>query len=873
VAEEGMCELRTVGGGYRLALAAEELDAGVFARQVASGLQASRPEDWVRAREDLAEGLALWRGPALADVAFEDFAQAEIRRLDELRSVALEGRIEADLQLGRHAEVISELEALRSRSPSRERLAGQLMRALHACGRRTDALEIYQRTREHLSHELGLEPSEALAELQRTMLESSLPAPQTAMSMPHNLPVPVTSFIGREDDVDGVRTALKQVRLVTLVGTGGVGKTRLAIEAGQAALGEFPDGVWLVDLTGLSDPKLVPAASANALGVREQAGQPVVETLVNHLVLRRTLIIVDNCEHLIDACAALVDRLLSSCQHVRVLATSREPLNVAGESLRRVRPLTVPSTQNAGSDAAAAESVRLFADRAQAAASGFEVSDENLGPVVSICRRLEGVALAIELAAARLRTMTVTEIASRLDDRFGLLTVGPRTARPRQRTLEATVAWSYDLLAPSEQLLFDRLAVFAGGFSLEAVEHVCADDVLPAGEVLDLTGRLVEQSMVTVEPSQDRRTRYGLLETLRQFGLQKLVERGEAEVVGDRHLVWAAEFAHAATAPEQLDEEDDNLRAALDWAIATGAEQLALRIAARQPRRHFQEYAQRYALLLPPSPAVPAALASEVLLAGGELAFMMGDWATGAERCAAAAAAGRRAGEREIVAYGLTYHGLCLMGMDRDDEALQLCAEGRDEARAAGDRRAEARATLAIAWLCSEFDLQRAETSARAGIRVTDELDDVFDRGHFTEVLGFVLCLQGRFEEAAEQLADAVSLAQRISAGCSAHMLESAAAFAAMTDRLELGGELLGAAGQARAETGDKPRPWERAVRNHWLPQIPARLEPPVYAAATERGRARGFPKALDFAETRLRLCGRAVRDPASSEQVSGSAA
>ena len=543
-----------------------------------------------------------------------------------------------------------------------------------------------------------------------------------------------------------------------------------------------------------------------------------------------------------------------------------------GESLWPVRPLTVPATDNAGSDAAAAaESVRLFADRAQRVAPGFKVSGENLGPVVSICRRLEGVALAIELAAARLRTMTVTEIASRLDCRFGLLTVGPRTARPRQRTLQAMVAWSYDLLAPTEQLLFDRLSVFAGGFSLQGAEQVCADDVLPAGEVLDLTGRLVDQSMVTVEPWPQGRTRYGLLETLRQFGREKLVERGAAEVIRDRHLDWAAQFAHAATVTEQLEEEDDNLRAALDWAIATGAEQPALRIAARQPRRHFEEYAQRYALLLPPSPAVPAALASEVLLAGGELAFMMGDWACGAERCAAAAA-GRLAGEQEVVAFGLTYQGLCLMGMNRDDEALRLCAEGLAEARAAGNRRAEARAMLAIAWLCSEFDLERAETSARAGIRVTDEIEDVFDRGHFTEVLGFVLCLQGRFAEAAEQLADAVSLAQRISAGCSAHMLESTAAFAAMTERLELGAELLGAAGRARSETGDKPRPWERAVRNHWLPLISAQLEPPVYVAATERGRARGVPEALDFAETTLRFCGQSMTPPASSERVRGSA-
>jgi hypothetical protein len=393
------------------------------------------------------------------------------------------------------------------------------------------------------------------------------------------------------------------------------------------------------------------------------------------------------------------------------------------------------------------------------------------------------VALTIELAAVRLRMMSVTEVASRLDDRFRLLTGGARTALPRQRTLEATVAWSDDLLASAERLLFDRLTVFAGGFSLGAAERVCADEALPAADVLELTSRLVERSMVTADQLPQAATRYGLLETLRQFGRQKLVERAETEAVLDRHLARAAELAGAATGSEQLREEEDNLRAALD----SGAEQPALRIAARQPSRHFKEYARRDALLLAPSPSIPAGLPGEALLAGGELAFMIGDWTRGAERCAAAAAAGR------------------------------------------------------------------AAVIAREGIRVTDEIEDVFDRAHLSEVVGFVLCLQGRFEEAADQLAGAASLTKRVSAGCSAHVLEAAAAFAAMTDRLELGAELLGAATRIRGDSGDKPRPWERAVRTRWLPLIPARLEPTIYAAATERGSAREFPEALDFAEIHLR--------------------
>lgn len=685
-------------------------------------------------------------------------------------------------------------------------------------------------------------------------LESSFPVPRTLTSMPNNFPIAVTSFVGHQDDVERVRAALTESRLVTLVGTGGVGKTRLAIEVGRETLEEFPDGAWLVDLTGLSDPNLVPAATAEAVGVREQFGRPVVETLVDHLISRRSLIIMDNCEHLIAACAALVDRLLASDRDVKVLATSRETLNVPGEFTWRVRSLSVPSEGEADLHAAAAtESVRLFVERAQWAEHGFELGEDNLGPVVSICRRLDGVPLAIELAAARLRSMGIADIAARLDDRFRLLTRGSRTALPRQQTLEATVNWSYELLAPTERLLFDRLSVFAGGFTLEAAERVCAEDGVLVEEVLDLTSRLAERSMVTVERSADERTRYGLLETLRQFARQKLVEQGADEVVRNRHLEWAVEFAQAATTNEQLAEEDDNLRAALDWAIDTGAEEAALRIARRHPTRHVGEYARRYELLLPPSPAVPAQLAGEVLSAAGGLAFMMGEWSLGADRYASAAAAGRVAGDRGLTSFALTYQGFCVLGMDRDEEVLPLLEKGLAEARAGGNPEAEARALMALAWLYSESDLERAETTAREGIQITEQLSGVFDRGHLIEVLGFVLGLQGRFDLAAEQLADAASLFKRIVPGCAAHILETGATFAAMTDQWELGAELLGAAARIRHETADKPRPWERAVRTRWLPLIPTRLDPATYEAATGRGGALGRLQALEFAGDRLR--------------------
>lgn len=344
------------------------------------------------------------------------------------------------------------------------------------------------------------------------------------------------------------------------------------------------------------------------------------------------------------------------------------------------------------------------------------------------------------------------------------------------------------------------------------------------------------------------------METLRQFAHKKLVEHCAEEAVRNRHLGWAADLAQAMTGTAQPAEEHDNLRAALDWAIDTGAEEAALRIAARRPTRHIEEYARRYELLLPPSPAVPAQLAGEVLRSAGGLAFLMGDWALGTERWRSAVAAGRAAGDRDLTALCLTYQGMCALGMDRDEEALSLLEGARGEARAAGNPEVEARASMALAWLYSEADLERAEAAAREGIQICEQPDGLFDLAHVTEAIGFVLALQTRFALAAEQLADAASLFKQITpTGCSAHILEACGAFAAMTDQLELGAELLGAAVRIRHETGDKPRPWERAVRTRWLPLIPARLDPIVYATATERGGALGRTQALEFAESRLR--------------------
>jgi non-specific serine/threonine protein kinase len=403
-----------------------------------------------------------------------------------------------------------------------------------------------------------------------------------------NLPVPITSFVGREKEIEEVVKMVGKNHLVTLAGSGGVGKTRLAIQSSNKLLDKFKDGVWWIDLVGLSDPALVPQAVAKVVGVHEVLNQPLIETLVEELQTKQELLVLDNCEHLILACAQLADRLLSGTKFLKILATSREALDILGETVWLVPSLSLPGARDSITvkKLSKSESVHLFMERATVMQPQFTLTDQNANAVVQICRRLSGMPLAIELAAARVKMMTVDEIASRLDDRFSLLTSGNRSALPRQQTLRATIDWSHDLLSEAERVLFRRLAVFAGGFTLHAAESICSHDELKRSEVLDLLGRLVDKSLVVVDSTRGQ-TRYRFLETIREYGFEKLKDAGEETLVRDHHLEFfmrlAVETEPHLYAPEQTewfartDAEIDNLRAALDWSI-TGTEENETRI-------------------------------------------------------------------------------------------------------------------------------------------------------------------------------------------------------------------------------------------------------------------------------------------------------
>ena len=561
--------IQQVAGGYRLAVDRGAVDATAFSDLVTAGRRALRDGATVSALDTLVKALSLWRGDPLVDGGDAGYVAAPIARLTEQRLDAQADRLEAELLLGRGQDVIADLEALATAYPLRERFAGQLMRALAAAGRTADALAAYERVRDRLADELGVDPGPEVQALQLAVLRGEIaphvdPAPDIRRKR-SNLRSSLTSFIGREDEVARVSGLLTGGRLVTIVGPGGAGKTRLANEvAGQWVSGRA-DGVWLVELAPVTDGKAIPQAMLGALGLldaravdRRVGGQArdSTEYLFEVLADADCLLLVDNCEHLIGPVADLIDRLLAGCPNVRILTTSREPLGIVGEALCLLPPLGLPPVGVSAADAVDHPAVRLLIERAQAVSAGFSIDDTTVAHVTEIVRRLDGLPLAIELAAARLRVMPIGEIAARLSNRFRLLTGGSRTAMPRHRTLRAVVEWSWDLLAPDERLLAERLAVFPAGATVDTAVAICGDDLLPAADIGDLLLALVDKSLLTMIDGPE--LRYRMLETIREYGTEQLADRGEARAARTAHAYY---FAAISAEMDPVLRTADQLRA------------------------------------------------------------------------------------------------------------------------------------------------------------------------------------------------------------------------------------------------------------------------------------------------------------------------
>jgi predicted ATPase/DNA-binding SARP family transcriptional activator len=560
--------LLTQGGGYALAAEPGQLDADRFERLLGAGRDALDRGEAAAGASRFREALGLWRGRALADVTDVEPLARESARLEELRLVAVEGRIEADLALGLEAEVAGELEGLVAEHPVRERLWRLLVLALYRGGRQADALAAYRRARAILAEELGIEPGQELRQLEQAVLRQEVPAAAAGQPQ-HNLPVRLTSFVGRERELAAVGGLIGEARLVTLTGAGGAGKTRLAVESAAAAVERFGDGVWLAGLAGIADPQLVPSLVMEALGVRQSGNVPVMEALRYRLRSAELLLVLDNCEHLLGACAGLAVALLGSCPGLRVLATSREPLGVPGEAVYLVPPLAVPPESADAQVLAGAAAVRLFLARAMSARADAGVEAVPVAVVARICRELDGLPLAIELAAARASVLSAEEIEAHLGDKFRFLAYRRPVADPRHQALTAAIGWSYELLSAEQRRAFRGLSVFAGGFGLAAVGAVCCGGDQAAA--LDLVDQLAGKSLVVAEPAAGG-TRYRLLETIRQYAAGRLAEAGEAEQARRRHAETFLRLAEEETELAVLLREQDNFRAALGHTLAGGSQ-------------------------------------------------------------------------------------------------------------------------------------------------------------------------------------------------------------------------------------------------------------------------------------------------------------
>ncbi|GAA0464716.1 SARP family transcriptional regulator [Paractinoplanes deccanensis] len=575
----GAGSLPQAEGGYRLAVSAEDVDALRFERLASDGRDKLRAGDPHAAAALLGEAVELWGDRAGAEPALiASVAPAVATRLALASVEAVAGLAEAELRTGRAEAAAARLTALLAGDPVHERAAALLMEALAAQGRQAEALAVYERIREALADRLGADPGAALREEHLRLLRS---APETRVEVKGNLPAPLTSFVGRDDDLQRVDTLLATGRLVTVVGPGGAGKTRLALEAARRHRHEYRDGAWLVDLSSVTEPAKVGAAVVASIGLRGSAlfdarlrvEGDELDVLADQLTGRELLLVVDNCEHLVDAVAHLLAGLLRRSAGLRVLATSREALAIDGEALAPLGPLALPGPEADVDEARRTAAVRLFTERAAAVQPGFDVDDETLGGILEVVRRLDGMPLALELAAARLRTMTLAELAAGLSDRFRLLTTGSRTAFPRHRTLRAVIAWSWDLLSEHERTVARRVSILPGGVTAASATAVCAGTSVPPDEIPDLLAALVDKSLLQLAPEGGR---YRMLETLREYGIEQ-GGLGDARDLAARYLArLVARHDPELRGPGQLTAmrviraEYDNALAALRHLCDTG---------------------------------------------------------------------------------------------------------------------------------------------------------------------------------------------------------------------------------------------------------------------------------------------------------------
>ncbi len=840
--------LVTRAPGYLLRVTPDALDLARFERLATEGRVALEEDRFAEASALLRAALELWRGEPLSDLTLEEVAPPEIAWLDELRLIALENRVDADLALRRHAELVHELEALVARHPLRERPRAQLMLALYRSGRQAEALEEYRRARQTLDDELGLEPGAELQRLERAILthDPALAAPPHARPRTSPLPRPATSLVGREHEL-GEACALLQrddVGLLTMTGPGGIGKTRLALEVAAQLADAFEDGAAFVPLEPFSEASLVAPAISQALGVT-RGGRTPGEALEEHVRERSLLLVLDNFEQVVAA-SPLLATLLAVAPRLKVLVTSRALLRLSGEHEFPVPPL------------AEAPSIALFEQRARAVRRGF-VLDGNRQVVAELCARLDRLPLAIELAAARCKLLSPQAMLERLTSRLDVLGAGPRDAPVRHQTLRTTIEWSHDLLDEAERRLFARTAVFAGGFTLAAVENVCGK----GEDVLDGLASLIDKSLLRRDAGED--DRFDMFETIRAYARERLAANGEEKALQQRHAAFYLALAEEAE-PEleslgqaawlnRLELEHGNLRSALAFLLETGQGEAALRLGAALRRfwevhGHLAEGRRFLEAALEQSEEAPLLARVKALNGAGMLVGEQGDFVSARRFFEQSLELARRLGDEARIGAALANLGNLALFQQDFGEARALYEEAAELWRRVGQTRRLAVSLENLGCVAlGENDVEGAVALLEEARGLAREAGALRVLGAASRTLARALLLRPELERAAAVLDEALSLAQELGdRHALAECLEAAAALAAAQKDLSAAARLVGAADALRSSFGALRRPDEHAWYERLLGPLADRFAPEV-----TRGGAEPLDDALALAQRAIR--------------------
>lgn len=821
--------------------------------------------------------LDLYAGELLPEDRYEEWAEGPRARLRSTYLSLLSelaGLYEGRGDLGSAAELLWRLLAEESTS---EGAHASLMRVYALWGRKAEALSQYEHLKDALAQRLGTEPSASVRALREEIAAGRFlpqeaprhPSSDSAGALRHNLPIPRTSFVGRERELTEVKHELASTRLLTLVGAGGSGKTRLATEAARDLAGAYPDRAWLVELAPLPKGELVAQEMASVLGVREQPGKPLEQALTQHLHDKKTLLLLDNCEHLLDACAGLSDLLLATCPDLKILATSREPLGVAGEVVWRVPPLPVPLRSSTADELNEFAAVRLFVDRARLKLPAFALTVENAGAVSEVCRRLEGVPLAVELAAARMGAMAAEHLAERLEDTLGVLSSGPRTVSPRQRTMRATLEWSHGLLSEEEGAAFRRLSVFAGGFSLEAAEAVLPGEGVADGEVLRLVSALVEKSLLVADvfPGPAVAPRYRMLEPVRQYAREKLEESDEVELVLGRHAAFFLDLAEQAAPQlrgplqvewlERLTREHDNLRAAMAWLLEQGDSETAVQFGWALwlfwwIRGHFTEGRHWMEKALTEGGPLRPYDRAKALFVASTMATGQADFHSAAALVEESARLFEELGDERGVALARGTAGIAAVSQQRHEEGIALLEAAAGLHRKLGYEWETAVVIVLLAgtWL-GLGDLGRAEQKAKEGLALAQKVGDRTGTSAALYILATVSHASGDHERAKGLFEEGIALAAEMRDEANVvYYLEQLAAVAASEGSLRRAARLWGAA-EALLEAIEATAYTHRADRSLHQEQVTAaraRLDETLWTGAWAEGRTMSSEQAIDYA-------------------------